>query len=255
MPEARGYQIGEAGASKAGGFNNDRFMYGGSAAASDRERDRLIGLGQADRVQKIPTGQVNYYKAQELDSRGAQGRGQMYARAQAEGTAPSAASMQYGANLESAAMSQAGAQAAGPVGAVQAQGMAQAGQAGQAYGQARAVETGQGRNAFIGGSNAMRQGDNARAGADMSAEAANAKFYYDQQSLADQRANYYNKLSQGVDVSNMQAWDANEGANTRQYGANQSIEEYNRKADQDNKGGLFGFVGGVVNSVGTAIGI
>lgn len=208
------------------GFNDSdkygNFFYGGSKDAAVAESNRTAQRGDdwSNRYgqqfgQPIDYTQANAMRDQAQASRGEQQYGLSLAQQQMEGRAPSAAMISGQANMEQAALQQAGAMAS-PRQAMAAQ---QAGASYMGHGAAQAAqgysgEMSAGRGAYLGGAGDMRQGDYGQAGMDLGREQAMADAHARQRSLEDQMAGFYDQqgLGQAQLNTNMDSMGTNQQA-------------------------------------------
>jgi hypothetical protein len=192
------------------GNKRDQYAYGGSLDAARKEMG--YGAQQAEAWdaaapngrQMIDTTRADAARRDVYAGVDEMMRGQQFAQQQAEGRAPSGAAMRYGQSQEAAALEQARLQSAGPPGAAQAAGMAQATGMGAQYGGARAAETAAARGAYGAGGQAlrgtaMRQGDT-----ELGMQQAEVGMQYGARGLTDQMSEFYRRQRAQAGFNQMQ---------------------------------------------------
>lgn len=216
------------------GNYRDEFSYGGSQAAFSEDQR----YGQRRREEWYNRDQdpfgirtfVDFTRAEQARGMGQQARGeQQYgqdaALRVARGQGPSYAGARFGADLEAAALSQAGGMAQGPTfagkpiggGALAAQrtGAQAMGAAGAQYGAGVASETGAGRGAYQGGAESMRQGDIGQMGLDMAKQQALNDDFYRRRGLTDKMGAFYESQGDAARRAQMGAMRDAFGVNAR----------------------------------------
>lgn len=228
------------------GFAEDPLLYGGSGArtAEEVERARSRAEGWDSRGQHYADSRdQDAARAASLAARGEQMYGQQLAEARANGTAGSVSGLRYTAGADAAAQEQAAAMAMGPTAMAQRGGSAAMGALAQGRGQGVAGETAAGRAAFMGGANAMRQGDTGMASADAAWEKARADAFNRQRALQDEQSMFFEKQRYGIGAANMGAVQAVNQANLQEYGRNLAAARKKQGDDEDETANTVGMIG------------
>lgn len=227
------YQKANADGQRKAGYDEDPLMYGGSGAATaaeiERARSRAAGW-DAQGMHYADGRDQQAARDASLAARQEQMYGQQAALARAEGRGPSVAGLRFGAGQEAAALDQAAAMAQGPTAMAQRAGQGAMGSLAATRGAGVAGETAAGRQAFMQGAGAMRQGDTGMARDDASWETARGQAFNRQRALQDEQAMFFEKQRFGINQGNMGAVDAVNKANLQAYGQNLQNA---RKATED----------------------
>jgi len=200
----------DAGGNVVAGKRNE-YAYGGSVDAARGEmrygaEQAAAWDGMAPNGRKaIDTTRADAARANVYAGVDEMVRGQQFAQQQATGRAPSAAELRYGQGQEAAALAQAGAAASGPMGAAQAQGMAQAQALGGQFGGARANEVAQGMASYGSGAEALRSTAMQQGNVERDMQKAEIGMQYDARGLTDQMSDFYRRQRSQAAFNQMQA--------------------------------------------------